>query len=48
MQVLQLGLKFLIGKCKYGCMYCNEAPKFQLVNVSMDAGIVIKSQNSNW
>ncbi len=27
-QVLQLGPKILTGKGKYGCRYCNEAPKF--------------------
>ncbi len=34
MQVLQLGPKILVGKGKYGCKYCNEAPKFQLVKLS--------------
>jgi hypothetical protein len=30
------------------CMYCNLAPKSQLVEVSTNASIVIKHQNSNW
>jgi hypothetical protein len=37
-----------IGKGKYGCRYCNEAPKFQLVKVTTDVGIATKPQNSSW
>jgi hypothetical protein len=48
MQVLQLGPKIPIGKSKYGCKYCNEAPKFQLVKASMGVGITMKPQNSSW
>jgi len=47
-QVLQLGPKIPIGKGKYRCRYCNEAPKFQLVEASMGVGIAMKPQNSNW
>jgi hypothetical protein len=34
--------KILVGKSKYGCRYCNETPKFQLVKVSMGVGIATK------
>jgi len=46
-QILQLSPKIPIGKGKYGCRYCNEAPKFQLVKVSTGAGIAMKPQNSS-
>ncbi len=48
MLVLQLGPKIPICKGKYMCRYCNEAPKFELVKVSMGVGIVTKPQNSSW
>jgi hypothetical protein len=48
MQVLYLGPKIPIGKSKYKCKYCNYAPKFQLVKVSMDVGIAMKPQHSSW
>jgi hypothetical protein len=41
MQILKL---LPIGKGKYGCKYCNKAPKFQLVEASMGVGIVMKPQ----
>ncbi len=44
MQVLQLGPKILIGKSKCGCKYYNKAPKFQLVKVSINAGITNLSE----
>jgi hypothetical protein len=39
-QVLQLCPKIPVGKSKYGCRYCNECPKIQLVKVSISLGIV--------
>ncbi len=48
MQVLQLGPKIPIGKGKYMCKHCNEAPKFQLVEASTGVGITMKPQNFNW
>ncbi len=48
MQVLQLGLKIPISKGKYECKYCNETPKFQLVEANTDGGIATKPQNSSW
>ncbi len=48
MKILQLGPKIPIGKSKYGFRYCNEAPKFQLVEASVGVGIAMKPQNSNW
>jgi hypothetical protein len=47
-QILQLGLKIPVGKGKYGSRYYNKTPKFQLVEASMNVGIVTKSQNFNW
>jgi hypothetical protein len=38
-QVLQLCPKIPVGKGKYGCRYCNECPKIQLVKVSISSGI---------
>jgi hypothetical protein len=37
--VLQLCFKIPVGKGKYGCKYCNECPKIQLVEVSINSGI---------
>ncbi len=39
MQVLQLCPKIPVGKCKYGCKYCTECLKIQLVEVSISSGI---------
>ncbi len=47
MQVLYLGPKIPVGKSKYKCKYCNYAPKFQLVKVSMGVGVATKPQNSS-
>jgi hypothetical protein len=45
-QVLQLSPKIPVSRCKYGCRYCNEAPKFQLVKVSISAGITNLNEKS--
>jgi len=47
MQVLQGSPKILVDKGKYGCRYCNETPKFQLVKVNMGVGIATKPPNSS-
>ncbi len=46
MQVLQQNPKILVGKGKYGCRYCNETPKFQLVEVSISSGIASLNEES--
>ncbi len=46
MQVLQLDPKFVVGKGKYRCRYYNEAPKFQLVEVNINAGITSLNKKS--
>jgi hypothetical protein len=45
-QVLQLSPKILVGKSKYECRYSNEAPKFQLVKVSINVGIASLNEES--
>jgi len=47
-QILQLNPKIPFGKGTHGFRYCNEAPKFQLVEASVDVGIAMKPQNSSW
>jgi len=42
---LQQSPKIPIGKGKYGCRYCNKAPKFQLIKASMDVSIARKLEN---
>jgi hypothetical protein len=46
MQVLQLNPKILVGKRRYECRYCNKTPKFQLVEVSISAGIASLNEES--
>jgi hypothetical protein len=43
---LQQSPKSSIGKGKYGCRYCNETPKFQLVKVSISLGIASLNEES--
>jgi hypothetical protein len=43
---MQLDFKILVGKGKYGCRYCKETPKFQLVEVSISASIVSLNEES--
>ncbi len=47
MQVLQLCPKIPISKGKYGCRYCNECPKIQLVEVSISSGITSLNEKKN-
>ncbi len=35
-----------VGKGKYECRYCNETPKFQLVEVSISSGIASLNEES--
>jgi hypothetical protein len=44
--VLQQSPKILVGRGKYGCEYCNEAPKFQLKEVNISAGIANLNEES--
>jgi hypothetical protein len=44
--VLQGSPKIPIGKSKYGCKYCNKAPKFQLVEVSIISNIASLNEKS--
>jgi hypothetical protein len=43
-QILQLNPRIPFDKGKYGFRYCNEAPKFQLVEASVGVGIAMKPQ----
>ncbi len=47
MQVLQLCPKIPVGKCKYGCKYCNETLTFQLVEVSISSGIASLNEKTS-
>ncbi len=46
MQVLQRSPKIMVGKGKYRCRYRNEAPKFQLVEVSISVGLASLNEES--
>jgi hypothetical protein len=46
-QVLQLCPKSQVGKAKYRYKYCNETPKFQLVEVSISLGIASLNEKTN-
>jgi hypothetical protein len=45
-QILQQNPKIPIGKNKYECEYYNKVPKFQLVEVSISAGIASLNEES--
>jgi hypothetical protein len=44
--VSQQSPKILVNRGKYKCGYCNETPKFQLVKVSISAGIASLDEES--
>jgi hypothetical protein len=45
-QVLEQSLKILVNRGKYCCRYCNETPKFQLVEVNISSGIASLNEKS--
>jgi hypothetical protein len=47
-QVLQQNPKIPVGRGKYECRYYNEAPKFQLIKVSISAGITRLNEESTF
>jgi hypothetical protein len=43
---IEIKRQILVGKGKYMCKYYNEAPKFQLVEVSISMGIASLNEES--